>query len=382
MTGLLEEHYPTSKRLIKYLLSFLVTLPILVLTVFALIFSLNLRGYVTPNHQSLYYSLFSNLSEKGKTFDKNSNASYATTLIHVFVIYFINTLYSNISQQATKRENHLTVESFENSLIIKRFLFETFTTFTDLSYIAFIQFDIKALKSELISIYMFDEIRRLILETIIPTISKYFMMKKQKKISLLESQKKRDSNSLDQFENYISEKLVEIRLPEYETFDDYLEIVINFGYITLFASAFPMAPVIIYIFHWVEMRSDKYKIIHAYRRPYPSKSRGIGSWNIVLNTMSFLCVISNIILFAFSSDQIAGFFPSLFKHIGTKTDSVDSVAETGSGRYLVAIIFIIEHFAFIIVFILRKIVKSLPCWTDIYLKREEYKKIVKKDEGY
>lgn len=34
---------------------------------------------------------------------------------------------------------------------------------------------------------------------------------------------------------------------------------------------------------------------------------------MILNIMSLLCVVTNVILFAFSSDQIAGIFPQLFE---------------------------------------------------------------------
>jgi len=43
-------------------------------------------------------------------------------------------------------------------------------------------------------------------------------------------------------------------MPKYEEFDDYLEIIINFGYITLFASAFPLAPFYTLIFHYIEIK--------------------------------------------------------------------------------------------------------------------------------
>lgn len=51
-------------------------------------------------------------------------------------------------------------------------------TFTDLAYIAFVRFDIEALKSELIAIYSADEIRRVVTESVIPYFTKLkFRMK-------------------------------------------------------------------------------------------------------------------------------------------------------------------------------------------------------------
>jgi len=64
--------------------------------------------------------------------------------------------------------------------------------------------------------------------------------------------------------NYFEDLLLELQLPKYEQFDDYLEIVINFGYITLFAAAFPYAPLLVYFFNAIELFSDKRKIYYLY----------------------------------------------------------------------------------------------------------------------
>ena len=95
---------------------------------------------------------------------------------------------------------------------------------------------------------------------------------------------------------------MEINLPSYEAFDDYLEVVTNFGYLTLFAPALNMSPLVFYIFHYIEMKNDGYKICNFYSRPIPYKTGGLGPWNFIMNIMSIFCVISNIVLFAFSSD--------------------------------------------------------------------------------
>lgn len=58
--------------------------------------------------------------------------------------------------------------------------------------------------------------------------------------------------------------MVELKLPKYEQFDDYLEIVINFGYISLFAASFPYAPLLVYVFNAIELFSDKRKIFYLY----------------------------------------------------------------------------------------------------------------------
>lgn len=115
---------------------------------------------------------------------------------------------------------------------------------------------------------------------------------------------------------YIQEKLLEIGMPEYEVQDDLIEIVINFGYLSLFSTASNIAPLIFYIFHYLEMKGDRYKLFNTHQRPIPFKCSGLGPWNTLLNVMSILCVVTNIILFSFSSQQIKGLFPSIFMELG------------------------------------------------------------------
>ena len=49
----------------------------------------------------------------------------------------------------------------------------------------------------------------------------------------------------------------------YDSFDDYLEMVIAFGYVTLFASAFPLAAPLTIGCIWVERASDLWAFGHV-----------------------------------------------------------------------------------------------------------------------
>lgn len=91
---------------------------------------------------------------------------------HVLVVAGLNLLNQYLAIKITKSEFHETQESYENSILWKRFAFELFSTFTDLSYVAFIKMDIIALRNELIILYSIDEIRRLTVESVIPRLLK------------------------------------------------------------------------------------------------------------------------------------------------------------------------------------------------------------------
>ena len=51
--------------------------------------------------------------------------------------------------------------------------------------------------------------------------------------------------------------------------DSYAQMVIQFGYATLFVAAFPLAPIIAFISNYVQIRMACWKFCHVFRRPEP-----------------------------------------------------------------------------------------------------------------
>jgi anoctamin-10 len=60
----------------------------------------------------------------------------------------------------------------------------------------------------------------------------------------------------------------ELELNEVELFDDYLEMIMTYGYITLFAAAFPFSSTVTCVFIFIEIRSDIFKQEKTARRPF------------------------------------------------------------------------------------------------------------------
>ena len=106
------------------------------------------------------------------------------------------------------------------------------------------------------------------------------------------------------FDNVAVEAYAEFILPEYEQFDDYLEMVIEFGYITMFASSFPLGCALSFFCNLIELKSDLYKIIFVTQRPTPVRSANIGVWQGILQAQAFLAVLTNVLLFGFASEQV------------------------------------------------------------------------------
>ena len=73
---------------------------------------------------------------------------------------------------------------------------------------------------------------------------------------------------------------------QYEgTFDDFLEMFIQFGYVTLFSSAYPLAGLCALLNNIIEIRGDAFKLCFVHKRPFGARVNSIGSWQVCNNIM-------------------------------------------------------------------------------------------------
>jgi hypothetical protein len=94
-------------------------------------------------------------------------------------------------------------------------------------------------------------------------------------------------------------------LKQYDgTFDDFLELALQFGYVTLFVAAFPLAPFLAFCNNVIEIRVDSYKICKLCRRPAYMGAQDIGSWQYIFYIMGIIAVLSNAGVVFFSSTII------------------------------------------------------------------------------
>ena len=61
----------------------------------------------------------------------------------------------------------------------------------------------------------------------------------------------------------------------------FLPAVLQFGFITIFVAAFPLAPLFALINNIVEIRGDAYKFICTFRRPVAQRKQDIGTYTIL-----------------------------------------------------------------------------------------------------
>lgn len=76
---------------------------------------------------------------------------------------------------------------------------------------------------------------------------------------------------------------------------DYLEIIILFGFVSIFIISFPSSGLLPFcIIAWeLEIVIDAMKLATGFRKPLPRRAEDIGVWEDVLNMMAGIAIVSN-----------------------------------------------------------------------------------------
>ena len=67
-------------------------------------------------------------------------------------------------------------------------------------------------------------------------------------------------------------------------------VVLQFGYLVMFAAACPLVALVMFVSNVVELRLDAIKLLRYVERPVPERTANIGIWNSILNNI-FLCAL-------------------------------------------------------------------------------------------
>ncbi|KAM4602610.1 anoctamin-9 [Polymixia lowei] len=90
----------------------------------------------------------------------------------------------------------------------------------------------------------------------------------------------------------------------FSLFNEFLEMVVQFSFTTIFVAAFPLAPLLALLNNIFEIRLDAIKMVSLERRLVPKKTNDIGIWTKVLEAIGVLAVIANGLVIGISSDFI------------------------------------------------------------------------------
>ena len=388
VTGKPETYYPNFRRRLKYVFGAMVTVAMLGVAFFLMILSININGYIQPESNPgrwneehphpFHVPVLAVLADEGHIFDRTSAwRSYLPVIIHVLGIKILNYIYSLTAEKLTAWENHETKLNHSNSLILKRFLFEAFDSYLSLFYLAFYERDVERLRLELAAVFQIDTIRRLLFECIIPMVVQHFTIRRREQE---ERQRMTDESDVPRSDIPGTDQILQdLEKDSYEQFDDYMEIVIQLGYVTLFASAYPLASLVSIAANWVEVRSDCYKVANLCRRATVLRSSGLGMWRDLMASIIWMSALTNCLLVGFSSDQLMHYLPAFY----IRDESGYTDMGHANSWIVVFVIFGLERFLIFFGLLIHAIVPEIPEDIQDKLERQHYIKMLEiEQEAY
>ncbi|XP_059357945.1 anoctamin-8 isoform X2 [Carassius carassius] len=171
----------------------------------------------------------------------------------------------------------------------------------------------------------------------------------EKKMSWMDPPEENESTVLTQPE-------IESCMLTYEdTLQDYQEMFIQFGYVVLFSSAFPLAAMCALINNIVEIRSDALKLCTGLQRPFGQRVENIGQWQIAMEAMGLIAIIVNCYLIG-QCGQLQRLFPWL------------------SPETAIISVVVLEHFAILIKYIIHVAIPDIPNWVADEMAKLEYQR--------
>ncbi|KAM6291809.1 anoctamin-6 isoform 2-T2 [Porphyrio hochstetteri] len=242
--------------------------------------------------------------------------SVTASLISFIVIMVLNIIYEKVAILITDFELPRTQTDYENSLTTKMFLFQFVNYYSSCFYIAFFKGKfvghpgnpvywlgkyrneecdpggcLLELTTQLAIIVggkaIWNNIQEVLLPWVKNLIGRYCAAARSEKVVPRWEQ------------DYHLQPIGKLGL-----FYEYLEMVIQFGFVTLFVASFPLAPLLALINNMLEIRLDAWKLTTQFRRMVPQKAQDIGAWQPILQGIAILAVVTNAMIIAFTSDMI------------------------------------------------------------------------------
>ncbi|KAI0913638.1 DUF590-domain-containing protein [Ustulina deusta] len=318
VTGEPVKYYPPMKRLRTQLLQ----VPFAIACVLALgalyIFCFGIEIFLTQVYDGPFKSYL----------------TFTPTVIMSSILPVLSTILTKVAEKLTERENYQTNDAHQAALITKIFVINFITSYTPLFLSAFVympfgnlmmpylqvfattarklsneksittqEFRINPdrLKGQMVYFAVTAQVVNVALEFVIPYVKRVVLGKVQAKRA---SRDLNTSQDLPEEHEFLQRVREEAELEVYDVAVDYREMVVQFGYLSLFSSVWPLTPLTFLINNWIELRSDAIKIAMTSQRPIPWRSDSIGPW---LNALGFLSwagsLVSSAIVFLFSGES-------------------------------------------------------------------------------
>uniref|UniRef100_A0A3Q1C516 Anoctamin n=1 Tax=Amphiprion ocellaris TaxID=80972 RepID=A0A3Q1C516_AMPOC len=239
-------------------------------------------------------------------------------VLNMLVVLVLEEVYGAVAVWLTELELPKTKEEFQERLIFKSFFLKSMNAFAPIFYVAFFKGRFAGRPGDYVYLfgnYRMEEcappgclielciqlsmimlgkqlIQNNVCEILIPYV--YICVTSQN-YEENETEEKRQKQQFDK--DFILEPFEGLS-PEY------MEMVIQFGFVTLFVASFPLAPAFALLNNVIEIRLDASKFVTEIRRPDAVRCKDIGIWYNILCGISKFSVITNAFVISFTSEFV------------------------------------------------------------------------------
>eukprot|EP00741_Cyanophora_paradoxa_P005511 tig00000889_g5343.t1 len=280
----------------------------------------------------------------------NSYLPYTVAVVNSVFIMAMDFVYKRVAWKLTDLENHRYESAYEGRLILKLFAFQFVNNYCSLFYYAFYEGSdpegcgwrgpgspscgvdmMGLLGNQLAAILVIRTVSSNTIEIYLPVALSVLKRGAFTARSLGNATVRNGS---------LSERTL------LDSIDDMMDVVVGFGFVVLFAAAFPAAAAVVLLNNALRLRTDTYKLLRVYERPRPQRAPDLGPWTPILQFMAFASVITNSGMVLLTSRQLQSNW------------GLEEFA-----RRLVAVASL-EHAVFLLQFLLAVLIPDVPRWVQ------------------
>eukprot|EP00282_Hemiselmis_andersenii_P037798 CAMPEP_0169443350 /NCGR_PEP_ID=MMETSP1042-20121227/9308_1 /TAXON_ID=464988 /ORGANISM="Hemiselmis andersenii, Strain CCMP1180" /LENGTH=683 /DNA_ID=CAMNT_0009554571 /DNA_START=182 /DNA_END=2229 /DNA_ORIENTATION=+ len=235
-------------------------------------------------------------------------------------IMIFNRIYQVVLKWLTANENWRTPTEYEDATIAKDFSFKFVNAYFACFFVAFVQNNVTVYGVDMhcpewhcmpeltVTLACVFAVQM----TVVQTIEVGVPVLKAKHREWAEEQEMRKKMGENAVIVPMSEEEKQSKMEPYDgVFEEYQEMVIQFGYVTLFAAAFPLTAALALLNNCIEIRTDAYKLLQATQRPKHRSCADIGTWGSILDIITTAAILTNCALVGFTSHGLFFYLPDL-----------------------------------------------------------------------
>ncbi|KAJ4937610.1 hypothetical protein JOQ06_002242 [Pogonophryne albipinna] len=249
-------------------------------------------------------------------------------ILNMLVVLVLEEVYGSIAVWLTELELPKTKEEFEEKLIFKSFFLKSMNAFAPIFYVAFFKGRFAGRPGDYVYVfgdYRMEEcappgclielciqlsmimlgkqlIQNNVFEVLIPKLKKMYRTIQEEKGKKRAAQ---DEDSVAEEKRPKQQFDKDFTLEPYEgVTPEYMEMIIQYGFVTLFVASFPLAPAFALLNNVIEIRLDAAKFVTELRRPDAVRCKDIGIWYNILCGISKFSVITNAFVISFTSEFV------------------------------------------------------------------------------